>query len=46
MEEQEISTLKQKVLDLRGEYNRKLEKNYASLRDFCNNKLNKSTDLK
>ncbi|XP_078164848.1 rho GTPase-activating protein 6-like isoform X2 [Carex rostrata] len=46
VEEQEISTLKQKVLDLRGEYNRKLEKNYASLRDFCNNKLSKSTDLK
>jgi hypothetical protein len=46
VEEEEILNLKQKVLELRGEYNRKLEKNYASLRDFCNNKLNKSTDLK
>ncbi|KAJ4796230.1 Rho GTPase activation protein (RhoGAP) with PH domain-containing protein [Rhynchospora pubera] len=46
VEEEEISNLKQKVLELRSEYHRKLEKSYASLRDFCNDKLNKSTDLK
>ncbi|KAJ3674150.1 hypothetical protein LUZ60_006142 [Juncus effusus] len=41
VQEEELLNLKQKVLDLRGQYNNQLEQSYASLRDFCNKKLNK-----